>query len=799
MVGLGRTLFVTAVIGAVAGNAAAQERDQTTVIDSIAVRGAVRTNRAAVVSRVNIALGQPVGFLDVQRAIEALYATGQYEDVNVLQATIDGRQVLMFEVVERKVLARWDVEGTSKLPERAVRGKVRLLSGRPFNPADLTTAMAAIDSLYKKEGYYQTSVEPVVLPQEDDRVNVVFHVNEGSRVAVSRVIIEGNEVFEASEIVSHMSTRPEGFFWFKKGEYDEQELLRDVRERLPAFYASRGYIDFQVLRDTLVVNEETGKATLILAVDEGAKYGIGTFEIIGNREFTTEQLRAFYPFSETQDGGGFLGLGGDEDDDSAFDMERWTLATEEVTNLYFDNGYIRAQLRDVMTRRTTADGSRVVDLRWQILEGAPAIVSRVRIIGNTITHEDVIRRAIYMVPGDVFRRSMLIQSYESISNLGFFEQPLPIPRTEAANQQGDVDIIFEVTERRTGNVNFGASVGQGTGVGGFIGLEEPNLFGRAKRIQFQIQFGSNLSDFNVTYTDPAIRGSLISGNVRLHNTRQRFTIADLGRITTRGGSIQIGMPLFGSRFTRVLGSYLLEQSNFDSPQALLSVFSCANCVLSSASVSVVRDTRVGLPFATGGTLHQFTLSQNGGLLGGSGSFRRGTFEGRWYAPLSRGQFEPGFGGMQFLLGFTAKTGFVWGDAGPHFRQLFSMGGTQFGIPLRGYDEFSITPDGFDPSASGSRASGVNAFGGSYAAFTAEIGLRLSQALYVNTFVDAGNVWRTPGEYNPTRLMRGAGVGLNLLSPLGPIGLDYAYGFDRTDLAGNPNPGWQFHFKLGNFF
>ena len=135
-------------------------------------------------------------------------------------------------------------------------------------------------------------------------------------------------------------------------------------------------------------------------------------------------------------------------------------------------------------------------------------------------------------------------------------------------------------------------------------------------------------------------------------------------------------------------------------------------MLSSASISVVRDTRVGLPFATGGTLHQFSLSQNGGPLGGSGNFRRATFEGRWYAPLTQAAFQPGLGGMQFLLGFTANTGFVWGDAGPHFRQLFSMGGTQFGIPLRGYDEFSITPMGFDSTASGQRASGVNAFGAS---------------------------------------------------------------------------------------
>ena len=798
MAPLGRTgCMVAALLIVATAGAQSQERDETTVFDSIAVQGANRQGRLSVVSRVNIALGQPIGFLDIQRAIEALYATGLFEHVEVQQATVGDKEVLLFRVVERPLLLGWDVEGTKNLPERSVRGKIRMVAGRPYNPADAAMARAAIDSLYNKEGFYQTRVETTVLPQDDGRVRLLFEIDEGSRVAVSRIIIEGNEAFSADEIVGHMKTRPEGFFWFKKGQYDEDVLEQDVREELPAFYGSRGYIDFQVLRDTLVINEQTGKATLILAMDEGDRYHIGTFEIVGNREFTADQLGAYYPFGSS-DGGGFLGIGGGDDDENVFDQIAWSSATENLSTLYFNNGYIYAQVRENMSRRTGPDGAKLVDLRWQIVEGAPAIVNRIHIVGNTITHESIIRRAIFMVPGDVFRQDALIQSYQAISNIGFFEQPMAAPTTRQANQQGDVDIIFQVQERRTGNVNFGASLGQGTGIGGFIGLEEPNLFGKGKRVQVQIQFGSNLNDFNVSYTDPSIRGSQFSGSLRLHNTRQRFTIADLGRITTRGGSIQLGFPLFGSRFTRILGGYTLEQSDFDSP-TLTFRFNCRNCVLSSTSVSIVRDTRIGLPFATGGALHQFVLSQNGGLLGGSGDFRRATFEGRWYAPLTQFSLDATGGGMQFVLGLTAKSGFVWGDAGPHFRQLFAMGGTQFGVPLRGYDEFAITPNGFDPTASGSFASGVNAFGASYAAFTGEIGLRVSQALYLSTFLDAGNVWSRAEQYNPTRLFRGAGMGVSVLSPLGPLGLDYAYGFDRTDRAGNPDPGWQFHFKLGSFF
>src|SRR5204863_443595 len=212
----------------------------------------------------------------------------------------------------------------------------------------------------------------------------------------------------------------------------------------------------------------------------------------------------------------------------------------------------------------------------------------------------------------------LIRSYQNISNLGFFQQPLPFPDTRPANDQGDVDVIFRVTEKHTGNINFGASVGQGTGVGGFLGLDEPNLFGQGKKGHFQWQFGKNISDFAITYTDPAIRESRISGTVDVHNTRLRYTIADLGTLRRRGG------------------------------------------------------------------------------------------------------------------------------------------GVQYGIPLRGYDEFSVTPHGYDPSATNGQATAAS-FGKAYLVMTGEVGARLSQMFYVSAFFDAGNVWARAGEFDPTRLFRGAGL------------------------------------------
>jgi outer membrane protein insertion porin family len=214
-------------------------------------------------------------------------------------------------------------------------------------------------------------------------------------------------------------------------------------------------------------------------------------------------------------------------------------------------------------------------------------------------------------------------------------------------------------------------------------------------------------------------------------------------------------------------------------------------------VSVLRDTRIDLPFATAGTMASLGLSQSGGPLGGTGNFQRLDLEARWYAPLAQIGGRTGGNPLRVVLGLSTRSGFVFGNS-PFFDQLFSLGGTQYGIPLRGYDEFSITPNGYDPLAN-SRGASPDAFGKSYFLMTGELGVRVSQMLYVNLFFDAGNQWARAINWNPTRLFRGAGIGVDVISPLGPLGLDWAYGFDRTDVIGRPDPGWKLHFKLGNFF
>ena len=778
--------------------ARAQGEPGAPAADSLVVEGLRRVERRQVLDASGLAPGRPLSYRDIQRAIKTLYATGQYADVQVAQDTVGGRQLLIVRVRERPLLVKWAVRGVSRLSERAVKDKVQLVEGRPFDPAAEARSRGRIDSLYRAQGYAQATVRALHVYEADStRIRVVFDIAEGRRVAIARLEIEGNTHFTDEEIVAHMKTRPEGFWWFRSGEYDDEKLHADLQERLPKSYGQRGYVDFQALGDTLVVDETTGKATLVVRVSEGEPYRVGTFEIVGNRRFSTDELGTLYPFTgETRTG--VLGLGGVRRGPAYFNQDRWNDATQKLQTVYFNNGYIYMHVSADVIRRRGPDGQPVVDLRWVVSEGQPAIVNKIEIAGNNVTHERVIREAIELIPGDVFRQAALIRSYQNISNLGFFQQPLPFPDTHPANDQGDIDVIFRVTEKSTGNINFGASVGQGTGLGGFLGLDEPNLFGQGKRGRFQWQFGKNINDFDLSYSDPAIRESRISGTLGVHNTRLRYTIADLGQVRRQGGNLQLGFPVFRDRYTRLFTSYAIDHQTFTGGSQSVASLSCNDCVRSTLGLQILRDTRIDLPFPTAGTMHQIGISQSGGILGGTGDFQRLDLEGRWYAPLGQlGGDRPGSSPLKFVMGFTTRAGFVFGNA-PFFDQLFTMGGTQYGIPLRGYDEFSITPNGFDPNASSGQAS-AGAFGKAYLLMTGEIGLRLSQMLYLSTFFDAGNVWARAGQFDPTRLFRGAGIGASLISPLGPIGIDWAYGFDRTDIAGRPNPGWKLHFKLGNIF
>jgi outer membrane protein insertion porin family len=771
-------------------------------VGSIDIVGNDRVTDDLIMAQIIMRAGDSIMAADIDRAMRRLVATGQFSDVSVYTLSDpddpDAPVTVRIEVVEHPIISQIEFRGLQNVRSSQIRDTVGLRAGQPFRPDQAVRAEAMTRRLLGERGYQVRSIAHRLEPVPDrpgERV-LIFDVEEGNRVAITDIEFIGNERFSDSRLRGVMGTREEGFLWFRTGTFSEDRLLEDLRGALPAFYASNGFIDFVVVSDSLDVDDVTGKARLIVTVDEGPQYRIAEFDVRGASRFATDDLRRYFEQRRSGFLGGF-GLGGSRDTGTrageVFDAVAFQEATMDVQRLYTNTGYLYVQVSPVVERIPDPAGEPTVRVAWEIMEGQPASVRRVSIVGNTFTHESVIRSQILMLPGDVYSEDLLIQSYRRIGAMGFFEMPMPTPQIDETGT-GDVDITFEVQEKQTGSVNFGTSLGGALGLMGFLGYDQPNLFGQAKSGHLRWEFGKYSNNFEASYSDPSVRGSLLSGGLSIFSSTDRFFTFSEGRRRRTGAGIRFGLPVPGDQFSRFNLGYQLSRTSYenfdDDPSGL---FSLPPGVQSSVSLGVSRMALDHPMFPTVGSRQEFDVSLSGGPLGGDGTFQKYNVSGAWYVPVgSLGGTQPGTRPIRLTLGLTMEAGALFGDASGFPFERYWMGGVQFGRPLRGYDETTITPRGYIPR----NALGVDLterFGDAYLRLSAEYAVRFTDNISVGVFYDAGNVWRTPSEMDPTRLLRGAGVGLMLVTPFGPLGLDYAYGFDKD------NPGWQVHFKFGQGF
>ena len=789
-----------AVMGLTSPTGVAAQLPQTglVVVDTVVVEGnSTRIQEQSIVALFGVQPGTEVMYRDVQRGMKELMRSGQFKDV-VVRARGTSPLELVIQVEEQARVRAVRMNGLEHVSSREVRDTTQLRPGFPFNPQRILDAKAYIRSELAADGipFVEITERVEQVPGGDNEVDVILDVVEGHRVTIAHMEFIGNERLADDQLRGAMSIKSEGFWWFRSGSFDELRLIEDLAVKLPQLYSGRGFLDFHVLSDTVVVDPTSGKASLIVELHEGEQYRLGSFTVEGNRRFASEELEL--PFAS--DGGGVLsslGFGGgearEEEGGEVFDATAFQEAIQSVEERYRDEGYLYARVTPVVNRVPSENGgSPTIDATWQITEGLPALVNRVTISGNEYTYEWVIRNQVFILPGDVYSQERVLRSYQNISALGFFEAPGPFPDIQP-NDEGDVDITFNVVEKQTGSISFGTSVGGGVGLSGFVGYEQPNLFGQAKSGRVRWDFGRFLNSFEAGYTDPSLYQSLVSGSLTLFNSRDRFFQFQTGRRRRVGMSTRFGFPWPNSRVSRIFVGYGLSRTKYEqfSDSDDTSLFGRPAGVQSQLTLGLTRQTLDHPTFPTSGSRQNINIEANGGPLGGDGQFTRVLADVNWWIPIGGSAMGEGGapGGPRFALGLTLNAGAVFGDVSAFPFDRFWMGGVQFGQNLRGYGETSITPRGYFPE----RSAGVNdieRLGNAFFSVTAEYALRLGAQLGLSLFYDAGNVWHTPGDFDPTRMFRGAGLGATFVTPFGPIGLDYAYGFDKT------NPGWKFHFRMG---
>jgi outer membrane protein insertion porin family len=773
------------------------------ILEDITVRGTERMDSAAVRVISTLQIGQRVTEPDLQTAIRRLMSTGNFENVEIrFEGDPDLGGTLVIVVEERPLIVAVDFEGLQRVSPRIIRDTVGIRANQPFNPQMVIRTTNLIRDLLAREGVQLAGVDTLMIPIADQpgAYRLQFNVREGNRLAISEISFEGNQAFTADELRGALSTRQEGFLWFRPGRFDRTVFQEDLLYNLPEFYGAHGFIDFTVVSDTLEIDPRTGKARLVIAVDEGPQYRMGEFSIEGAQRFPQEQLERMLTAQRRTVLGLPFGSRDEAERGEIFDRVALDVATQRVQQLYRNEGYLYAQVEPIVQRVSGTNGEPVVDVTWAISELSPFYINRITIEGNTYTHESVIRDRLVVYPGDVYSEDRLLQSYRSIAALGFFETPLPMPEIQPNPAEGVVDLVFHVEEKQTGSINFGTSFGGGGygragGISGFLGFSQPNLFGQAKELNVQAEYGYGRSSFTASFTDPALFGTRNSASVSLFHTDDRyrgFSFTD-GRYVRTGGSLRYGFPLLNYRWTRAFAGYSLSRVRYEARDIddcePGNIFCQPSAIASTVSLAVTRDTKDHPMFPNVGTRQNISIQQTGGPLQGDGNFQKVMGEAEWWIPVGTlGGGEPGSRPIVLTFGLQARAGAVFGDASSLLLERFFLGGTQFGQVLRGYEESTITPFGYferrDP-----RVSDSDRLGNAFIAVTGEYALRLSDIISISLFGDAGNIWADASSINPTQLFRSVGIGATVITPFGPLGIDYAYGFDAIP------PGWQFHFKI----
>lgn len=295
------------LLGALLAGSAAQAQDAVTgacaTPDSIAFRGQTLIPEGDLRSGVGIAAKTTIGSRALRRAITDLYATNKFEsDIHTTCEIAGDKSILIFHVRERPVLSEIKVVGPDKVSLSSVRDRVDLQIDKPIDPAQIAKDIARIDSLYQSEGYYlaKVTVDSGVVERGRNARALTFRVTEGRRLAIAGVEVEGNKALSDADIVGAISTKPEGFFWWRNGEFDADKYAEDLAKNIPALYAAHGFIDMQIVKDTLIVDRNNGKAMVKLTVSEGPRYKIGDFEVNGAKRFSNEDIARYYPFNEKE-------------------------------------------------------------------------------------------------------------------------------------------------------------------------------------------------------------------------------------------------------------------------------------------------------------------------------------------------------------------------------------------------------------------------------------------------------------------------------------------------------------------
>ncbi len=788
-------------------------------IGGIKVVGANFSDDNAIIAIAGLKVGDKIRIPgeDIFKAIKALWKLRLFTDIQIFQEKTIG-DVIFLEVVveERPRLSRHSFKGVKKSQHDDLNDEVNkyLLKGGIVTENVKTNAINAIKGYYKEKGFLDVHVIATEVPDEKmvNSVRIEFDVDKKDRVKIQNIEFVGNENVKRRKLLKKMESTHKKSKLFSKSKLIREDFEADL-DLVIAYYNTIGFRDARIINDS-VWREEDGDLRLKINLYEGNRYFFRDISWKGNSIYKSETLSQVLGIER-----------GDVYNQELLETRlSFSMDGRDVSTLYMDNGYLFFQVDPIET--SIVDDS--IDLEIRIFEGPQATIDRVVIKGNDRTHEHVIRRELRTKPGQKFSRSDIIRSQREIINLGYFNPEALGINTPVNPQRGTVDIEYTVEEKPSDQLELSAGwAGAGRGVIGTLGVSFNNFSlrnifnkeswsplpqGDGQRLSLRAQTnGKFYQSYNLSFTEPWLGGKK-PNSFTFSGFYNKFAFGEkefsnYQKFEIYGGSVTLGTRLkfpddnFISQTTLTLQTLSLQNWSrglFITDEGV--VVTDGNYYNFNVKQTITRSTINDPLFPKSGS--RFTLSMQ--LTPPYSQFEdkdysdlpvqekfkfleyhKWRFTAEWYTQV--------FG--KFVLKVGAKIGMI-GDYNPDIGispfERFQLGGDgfanqQFGgytgvdlISLRGYNVEDIA---------------ANSYRGSVVAtplfnkYTMElrypVSLNPSSTIYVLTFLEGGNAYRSFRDYDPFDVYRVAGAGLRVFLPMfGTLGFDYGLGFDKPKFPNN---------------
>ena len=769
---------------------------QGNAVRALAVTGNQRLEPETVLSYISLRLGGRYTRESLDEALKQLYATELFADVTIR----DDRGVITVNVRENPIINRIVFEGNKRLDNEKLLEEVRLAPRQIYTRSKVRADVSRMIELYRRSGRFAASIDPKVIQLEQNRVNLVFEINEGPKSKVRQLNILGNRVFSDRDLRGEMATKTARWwkFFTSNDSYDPDRTSFD-REKLRQYYLKNGYADFRVVSATAELTPDRKDFIITFVVEEGEKYDFGTVDV--ESEIRDLKVETLTPLVRIKPG-------------STFDATKVEDTTELLTETAGLFGYAFADVRPRFDRDREG---RKMNLTFVVNEAPRVYVERVDVNGNVRTQDKVIRREFRLAEGDAFNSFKVKRSQDRIRALGYFQEELELEQ-KPGSAPDKVVLEVNVEERSTGQLQLGA---------GFSSLEqflldasvsERNFLGRGQELRLGFTLSSYRNEVDIGFTEPAFLGRNLAAGFDLFRrdlNSFRFTGSSNDRETTyeeitTGGSLRMGFPItefwsLGLRYSLSNTRTSLDRATYFTADGQCNLFTAGVflCDLVGEDGSATRLTSALGYTLSYNSLNSFqrpsrgqrlVFSQDVAGLGGSVKYLRTRADYDRYFPLP----------WNFILRLGAEGGHImgWGGEDVLISDRFFLGGPRIrGFRIRGIGPRSVRTC-TDSTLCGGIAEGVqvdDSIGGQlYYLGGAELEVPLGAAaselgLRVSAFADVGSLWdidrpaaaNAPGINEvvlgdtPTPRVS-VGVGVSWNSPFGPFRIDLGKALKKVE-------------------